>query len=284
MKREWTFMISMVIFGTMAPFVRQVAVSSGELALYRAVLALMLIGPVLLLSRQKLPAQQLKKALPLLLLSGGAMGFNWLLLFQAYKYTTVSVATLSYYFAPVLVTVLCPILFKEKMKPVNWLCFGFSTLGIMLLTGLGDPTQGQNHLAGIGFGLGAAVLYATVMILNKYIKDVPGLQRTFFQFLAAVLVLAPYVLLTGGVTLGKMDTTGWVCLLILGLVHTGFTYCLYFSSIKSIPGQKVAILSYLDPLVAVIISVTVLHEAISASQIVGGCLILGFTLLNELKS
>ena len=277
-------MLSMVIFGTMAPFVRQVSVTSGELALYRAILALLLIGPAQLCIKQKLPAGKLKKALPLLLLSGGAMGFNWLLLFEAYKYTTVSVATLSYYFAPVLVTVLCPILFGEKMKPVNWLCFGFSTLGIILLTGMGTPAQGQNHLLGIAFGLGAAVLYASVMILNKYIQDVAGLQRTFFQFLAAVVVLIPYVALTGGVTLHTMDASGWVCLLILGLVHTGYAYCLYFSSIKALPGQKVAILSYLDPLVAVVISVTLLHEAISLPQIIGGCLILGFTLLNELKT
>jgi len=99
MKKQWIFIMSMVIFGTMAPFVRQVAVSSGELALYRALLALLLIGPAVLINKQKLPAAQIKKALPLLLLSGGAMGFNWVLLFEAYKYTTVSVATLSYYFA-----------------------------------------------------------------------------------------------------------------------------------------------------------------------------------------
>ena len=282
MKKEWIFMVTMVVFGTMAPFVRQVSVSSGELALYRAVLALLLIGPALLLSKQKLPQGQFKKAFPLLLLSGAAMGFNWLLLFEAYKYTTVSVATLSYYFAPVLVTLLCPVLFKEKMKPINWLCFIFSTVGIVLLTGLGDPSQGQSHLIGIGFGLGAAVLYASVMILNKYIKGVPGLQRTFYQFLAAVLVLIPYVLFTGGVTLGGVDTTGWICLLVLGLIHTGANYCLYFSSIKDISGQKAAILSYLDPLMAVVISVTVLQESISLLQVIGGCLILGFTLLNEL--
>ena len=284
MKKEWIFMITMVIFGTMTPFVRQVSVSSGELALYRAILALLLIGPALLLNKQKLPKEQIKKVLHLLLLSGAAMGFNWVLLFEAYEYTTVSVATLSYYFAPVLVTVLCPLLFKEKMKPINWLCFCFSTLGIVLLTGLGDPSQGQNHLIGIGFGLGAAVLYATVMILNKYITDVPGLQRTFYQFLAAVLVLIPYVLLTGGVTLGGLNTTGWICLLVLGLVHTGATYCFYFSSIKDIPGQKAAILSYLDPLVAVIISVSILQETISDPQKIGGVLILGFTLLNELTN
>ena len=212
--KEWILMLSMAIFGTIGLFTEQISVSSGELSLYRAILAMMLLGPVLLLSKQTLPKDQIKKALPLLLLSGAAMGFNWVLLFQAFKYTTISVATLSYYFAPVLVTILCPILFKEKMKPINWLCFIFSTLGIVLLTGLGDPSQGQNHLMGIGFGLGAAVLYATVMILNKYIKGITDLFRTFFQFLAAALVLIPYVLLTDGINLGGLNQTGWICLLI----------------------------------------------------------------------
>ena len=284
MKKEWIFMLSMVIFGTMAPFVRQVSVTSGELALYRAVLALLLIGPVLIIKKQKPEVNSIKKALPLLLLSGAAMGFNWVLLFQAYKYTTVSVATLSYYFAPVLVTVLCPILFKEKMKAMNWVCFAFSTLGLALLTGLGNPTEAQNHLLGIGFGLGAAVLYAAVMILNKYIRNVPGLHRTFFQFLSAALVLAPYILLTDGFSIQNLDTTGWVYLLILGILHTGITYCMYFSTVGALTGQKVAILSYIDPLVAVIISVALLHERITVPPIIGGCLILGFTLLNELKS
>lgn len=278
------FMAAMVIFGTMAPFVRAIGVSSGELALYRAVMALVLIGGLLLVTGQGLPLHQEKKTMLLLVLSGAAMGFNWMLLFEAYRYTTVSVATLSYYFAPVLVTVLCPVLFKEKMKPINWVCFGFSTLGLVLLTGIGDLSQGKNHFIGVSFGLAAAVFYATVMLLNKCIKDVTGLHRTFLQFLAAVLVLIPYVLLTDGISLQKLDGIGWACLLTVGIVHTGMTYCLYFSGLKALPGQKAAILSYIDPLVAVIISVTVLHEAITVPQILGGCLILGFTLLNELKS
>lgn len=277
------FIVSMVIFGTMAPFVRSVGVSSGELALYRAIMATVMIGAFLLLSRQRF-SLRLGKSTLLLLLSGAAMGFNWIFLFEAYKYTTVSVATLSYYFAPVLVTVLCPILFKEKLKPLNWLCFIFSTLGLVLLTGLGDLSKGRSHLAGIGFGLCAALFYAAVMILNKYIKDVTGLHRTFLQFVAAIVVLLPYVLFTGGMNLGVLDSTGWWCLLAIGIVHTGLSYCMYFSGLKSLSGQKAAILSYIDPLVAVVISVAYLHESISPAQIIGGCLILGFTLINELKS
>lgn len=274
---------SMVTFGTLGIFVRNISVSSGELALYRAILAAVMIGIFLLVTKQRIPFRSIKKELPLLLLSGCAMGFNWILLFEAYKYTTVSVATLSYYFAPVIVTVACPILFKEKMGPKQWLCFLASTAGIVLITGLGELKTGSNHFVGILFGLGAACLYATVVLLNKYIKNVGGIHRTFLQFLAAVIVLIPYVAFTSGVTLGSMDTTGWICLLVVGLIHTGVAYCLYFSSLKEIPGQKAAILSYADPLVAVLVSVVILKETMTLTQIIGGILILGFTLYNELS-
>lgn len=273
---------SMAIFGTIGLFVRSISVSSGELALYRAVLASILIGIYLIITKQKIQLSKIKKELPLLIISGIAMGFNWILLFQAYKYTTVSVATLSYYFAPVLVTVICPILFKEKMSLKQWICFIMSTFGIILITGIGDTNGANNHFIGILFGLGAACLYATVILLNKFIKNVDGIHRTFLQFIAAVCVLTPYVLLTGSITLASLNSIGWICLLTVGIIHTGITYCMYFTSLKEIPGQQVAILSYIDPLVAVLISVTALGEAITPMQVVGGALILGFTLWNEI--
>ena len=272
---------SMVIFGTLGIFVRNIPVSSGELALYRAVLAAALIGVFLLATKQKIPFANIKKEVPLLLASGVAMGINWILLFEAYKYTTVSVATLSYYFAPVIVTIVCPFLFKEKLTGKQIICFIMSTLGLVLITGIGD-LGGSNNFVGILFGLGAAVFYATVILLNKFIKNVEGIHRTFLQFLAAIVTLLPYVLMTSGVTVGKMNGIGWVNLLIVGLIHTGVTYCMYFSSLKELPGQKAAILSYIDPLVAVLISVTILGESMTLWQVVGGILILGFTLWNEI--
>ena len=281
-RARWLLMGAMFIFGTLGPFVRNIGVSSGELALYRAVMAAVMVGAFLLVTRQKIPFATIRKELALLLTSGVAMGFNWILLFQAYKYTTVSVATLSYYFAPVIVTVVCPLLFKEKMTLKQILCFVMSTVGLVMITGVG--IKGGTDLIGIAFGLGAAVLYASVILLNKFIKGVVGIHRTFLQFLAAVVVLIPYVALTGGVTLGSLDTTGWICLMIVGVVHTGVTYCMYFSSLKELPGQKAAILSYIDPLVAVLVSVIVLRESLGILQLIGGLLILGFTLWNELPN
>lgn len=274
---------SMAIFGTIGLFVRNIGVSSAELALYRAVIAAVLLTGYFLATKTRINLRALGKELPLLLISGMAMGVNWILLFEAYKYTTVSVATLSYYFAPVLVTLACPLLFKEKMGPLQWLCFAMSTLGLVLITGLGDLSAGSSHLTGIFFGLGAAVFYASVMLLNKFIKGVTGLQRTYLQFLAAIVILVPYVLLTGGVTLSTLNGTGWVNLLIVGGVHTCLAYCLYFPALKELPGQETAILSYIDPLLACVLSVALLGESMSAVQVIGGLLILGFTLLNELK-
>lgn len=273
---------SMTIFGTLGLFVRNISVSSGELALYRAVLATFIIATFLLITKQKISFSNVKKDIFLLFLSGVALGGNWILLFEAYKYTTVSLATLSYYFAPVIVLLVCPILFKEKLTKKQILCFLMSTLGLVLITGIGD-VNGQSNFLGILLGLCAAVFYATVVLLNKFIKNVEGIQKTFLQFIAAVITLIPYIMLTGGTTLSNLNGIGWANLIIVGIVHTGITYCMYFSSIKALTGQKVVILSYIDPLVAVIISVTVLGESISPTQILGGVLILGFTLLNEIS-
>lgn len=271
------YLLAMAVFGTLAPFVRQIAVSSGELALYRAILGAALIGVYLAATRQTLPKGN-RREVALLLLSGAAMGINWILLFEAYRYTTVSTATLCYYFAPVIVTVLSPLLFRERLTRRQVLCFVMATLGLVLITGM----ERGGSVKGVLFGLGAAVFYAAVVLLNKYIRGVDGIQRTFFQFLAAIVTLIPYVAITGGVTLSRLDTPGWLCLLTVGLVHTGITYCLYFSSLKAIPGQRAAILSYMDPLVAVLVSVTVLREPLTWQQALGGSLILGFTLWNLL--
>lgn len=273
--------VSMAIWGTLGPFTQQISVTSGELALYRACLASGLIAIYLIFTKQKMNYQAVKKEILLLLLSGIAMGINWVLLFQAYRYTTISAATLSYYFAPVIVTLACPILFKEKLTKKQVLCFVMSTFGLVLIIGVGSLDRSGTNLIGILCGLGAACLYATVVLMNKFIRNVTGIHRTLMQFFGAIAVLIPYVLVSGGIHLENLDEMGWVCLLIVGLVHTGITYCLYFSALKDLSGQEASILSYIDPLVAIGVSFFLLGECMTPSQIIGGALILGFTLWNE---
>lgn len=274
--------LSAAAFGTIPLFVRALALTSSEIALYRAVIATILIGICLLFSREKAPLSEIKKELPLLLFSGVAIGFNWILLFEAYRYTTVSEATLCYYFAPIIVTLACTVLFHETLKLRQVVCFVMSTLGVILIVAVGEGGATQNRTLGIVMGLGAALLYASVVLINKFIKNVSGIQRTFYQFLAAAVVLLPYVALADGFHLEHLAWNGWVNLLILGIFHTGITYFLYFSSLKELPGQEASVLSYIDPLVAIVISVAALGESITLMQILGGVLVIGFALWNEL--
>lgn len=271
----------MVLYGTLSVFVRNIPLSSAEVALCRAAIALICLV-AFQAARGKLPkVRDMGRDLALLFLSGAAMGFNWIFLFEAYRYTTVSVATLSYYFAPVIVMLACPILFKERMTKKQIVCFAGSTLGLILVVNVAG-FEGGEHLKGVAFGLAAAALYATVILTNKRITRASGIDRTILQFAAAALVLLPYVLFTAGLHFEAMTPVGWACLLCVGVIHSGVAYVLYFSALKTLPGQEAAILSYIDPLVAVLISLTVLHEPVTPAQLVGGIMILAFTLVNEL--
>lgn len=282
LKSKIIFIISMVIFGTIAVFVKAINVSSGEIALYRAILAELIIGLYLLITKQRIQIKEVKKDLALIAISGMLMGFNWIFLFEAYKYTTVSVSTLAYYFAPIIVMIVCPLLLKEKLTKKQIICFILSTIGLVLIIGISDLSLNSRHTIGVLLGLSAAVFYAAVIIINKYIESISGIHRTLIQFLAAIIVLFPYVLITSGITINNLEINGWICLLIVGIVHTGITYCAYFSSLKNLNGQTVALLSYIDPFVAVLISF-VMNEKMTFLQIIGGILIILGTILNEIK-
>jgi RarD protein len=283
MEAKLKIVISMAVFGTLGIFVKNIPLSSGEIALLRAIIASVIIIIYKLLIGTKILFSEVKKDLPILFVSGAAISFNWILLFQAYNYTTVSIATLSYYFAPVIVMIVSPILFKEKLTIKQVVCFVMSTIGLIMVIGVSGMEKSSSNLIGIGFGLGAAVLYATVVLLNKFVKNVAGVDKTLIQFFAAIIVLTPYVLATTGIHIGSLDNIGIINVLILGIVHTGICYCLYFSSLKDLKGQEASILSYIDPLIAIIVSVMILGESINLIQIIGGIMILGFTLLNEIK-
>jgi len=284
MNAKRNLILSMTAFGTIGLFVRNIPLTSAEIAFFRAVIAAVCLLFYKFITKTHLRFSEIKRDLPILFLSGAAMGFNWVFLFEAYQYTSISLATMSYYFAPVIVMVVSPILFKEKLTRSQIFCFMMSTIGLLLVISNGGFSGGSQNLKGILFGLGAALLYATVILLNKGIRNVSGIDRTLLQFIAVIFVLFPYLQLTGGIHPETMTTFGLINLLLVGILHTGITYCLYLSSLKDLKGQEVAILSYIDPMVAVLISVVFLKENITLQQILGGLMILGFTLINEVKT
>jgi drug/metabolite transporter (DMT)-like permease len=203
------------------------------------------------------------------------------LLFEAYRFTSIALATLSYYFAPTIVVIGSSLLFRERLNSKQIICFIISTLGLVLIIGV--VGGGSNDFIGVFYGLGAAVLYASVILTNKATAEIDGLTKTWIQFAAAIIVLVPYCYLGDGLNILELRPTGFLYLVILGVVHTGIMYFFYFSALTHLKGQQAAILSYIDPIVAVMLSVAFLHETITGLQLFGGLLILGATMANELK-
>lgn len=282
-RAQINLILAMIIWGTVGIFVRNISLPSSEIAFCRALLAVGFLMFYMGIRKKKILLKDLKTKLPILIVSGTVLALNWIFLFQAYKYTTVSIATICYYFAPVFVMVLCPVLFHEKLSKLQIVCFVMSAIGLVLTTEISNLNQTNGNMMGIVYGILAACFYAMVIILNKYIKGIDSMDRTFLQLLVAAIVMLPYVMFTEGFHIGQLSTNGIISLLIVGVVHTGIAYLLYFPAIKELTGQKTAILSYIDPLIAICASVFVLGEAITMYQLIGGMLILGFTCLNEIK-
>jgi RarD protein len=271
---------AMLIFGSIGLFVRGIELSSVQIAMVRGIIGSLFILAVSLVTKQKISWKAIRPNLILLICSGVAIGLNWILLFEAYRYTTISNATLSYYFAPVFVMFLSPFLLKEKLTLKKIIGIGCAVAGMFLIVGI-ESGPGKNHLLGITYGLMAAGLYATDILINKFIKNLPGLETTIVQLLAASLVLLPYVIITGQLQFAQIDSKSLVLLLIVSVIHTGIAYILYFSAIKNLKGQTIAVLCYIDPISAIIMSNIFLGEQLTFIQVLGGILILGATFFNE---
>ena len=276
-----TLILVMCLFGSIGIFVRNINLSSSQIALARGTIGSLVLLFATLTGKQHISWKAVKPNFLLLLLSGMAIGFNWLFLFEAYKYTSIANATLSYYFAPIFVMLLSAPLLKEGLNISKLLSITIAMLGMFLIVGSTHRAVQTEHLIGIGYGLLAAALYAAVILMNKFIKGLSGLETTLIQLAAASCVLFPYVNKTSGINLTALDGNSLALLLVVGIVHTGLAYLLYFSSLRKLPGQSIAVLSYIDPFSAILMSSLFLGERMSVVQAVGGFLILGATFLSE---
>ena len=274
---------SLCIFGTISLFVRNIALGSGMIALSRGVLGASFLLLYLALRKQKLDLPAIRKNLWILLLSGGVMGLNWALLFEAYRYTTVAAATLCYYMQPVFLTLAATVVLGEKLSLKKGLCVLVALCGMVLISGaLGGGLPASGELKGIALGLGAACFYACVILCNKKLRDIGAFDKTIVQLLAAAAVMVPYCALTGEKnTAETFRPVSLLCLLVLGMFHTGFAYALYFGSMKALRAQTIAIFSYIDPVIAILISVTILHEPFTILSALGSVLILGAAFVSE---
>ena len=271
---------AMLVFGTIGLFVKNIGFPSSFISFARALTGSIFIALFMLFSGHGLDKKSVLKNLKLLIPSGIAMAFNWICLFEAYRFTGVAVGTLCYYMAPVIVVILSPVFLKEKLTAINVTSVLAAVVGAVLISGV--VSGSAKSAKGILLGLAAAALYSTVVMINKFVKNLSPIETTFVQLLTAAVTMIPYILLTEDITTFVFDRRSVIFTLIVGIFHTGIVYMIYFSSVQKIPAQTTAVFSYIDPVTAIILSAVVLGERLDAVQLIGTFLILAATLFNEL--
>lgn len=283
-KAKYSLVLSMLIFGTIGIFRRYIPLPSSFLAMVRGFVGMGFLVVFLLIKREKISWKAIKSNLLMLCLSGAVLGFNWVLLFESYRYTSVAAATLCYYMAPVMVILVSPLLFKEKLTAKKIICAIVAVSGMIPVSGVLDADfAGISEMKGILLGLGAALLYALVVILNKKITGISAYDKTIVQLGAAAIVTLPYVAFTEDMSAFEFEPLTVVMLAMVGIVHTGIAYVLYFGSIGKLKAQTAALLSYIDPVFAIVLSAAVLGESVGAQGIIGAVLVLGSMLVSEVE-
>lgn len=272
-------LLSMLIFGTVGLFVRYIPLPSSLIACARGVIGAVCIFLFMKLRAQRLDISAIRRNAAVLLLSGAALGFNWVFLFEAYRYTTVATATLCYYLAPVIVMLLSPWLLREKLTSRKLICCLVSLFGMVFVSGVLSGEKPQ--MTGILWGVGSAVLYACVMIFNKKLRNIAPQDRTVVQLGISAVLMFIYAALTEETLSFQLPGTAWVMLMTVGVVHTGVAYLCYFGALRDLKAQSAAIMSYVDPVAAILLSWLVLGEKLGLSGALGAVLILGSTLLSE---
>ena len=274
-------LISYIIFGTIGLFVKFIPLPSAVIAAFRGICGALFIYIYMLITKKRIESREIKSNALVLAFSGLAIGFNWIFLFEAYRYTSIATATLCYYMAPVFVMIAAPFVLKEKIRLKNIVCIIIAVIGMVLVSGasFGD----KRELLGVLLGLAAATLYAFVIICNKKMGEIASETRALSQLLIAGVTVLPYTLLTVKANELSADKTGILFLIIIGIVHTGFAYVLNLGTVAKVPAGTVAVLSYIDPVVAIILEAVVLTTLPSLSVICGAVLILGATAAASLE-
>ncbi len=275
---------AMVVFGTIGLFVRNIDMPSSIIAFIRGAVGALFLVVFCLITKKKFSFAAVKEKLLLLCLSGGAIGINWIFLFEAYRYTTVATATLCYYMAPIFVIVASSFIYKEKLTAKKICCTIAALAGMVLVSGITQTGIGNiGEMKGVILGVLAAVFYSSVVLMNKSLGSVPAYDKTIVQLAGAAIVIVPYCLATVDMSQLSLDKKSVIMLAVVSIVHTGIAYTAYFGSMKNLQSQTIAIMSYIDPIVAVILSAVFLKEKMSVSSIVGAVMILSATFLSEVN-
>lgn len=272
------YILSLLIFGTNGVLVSHISLQGSQIVLIRTLLGGLLLTALVLL-RGGFDRSAVKAERCFLLGGGVALALNWIALFTAYRLLNVSLATLIYYAGPMLVLLFSPILFHEKLRGLTVLAVVIVAVGLVCISG--SIASSGMSIMGLLVAAASALFYAALIVFNKRITLTGGMQTAAIELDIAFAVVLVYVLLTAGLPHPTRADIPW--LLTIGLVNTGLAYLLYFTGLQKLPAQSVALISYVDPVSALIFSALFLHESLTPVQLLGAFLILGGAILGELK-
>jgi drug/metabolite transporter (DMT)-like permease len=273
------YFAALLMFGMNGIVASHIALTSYEIVFTRTLIGSLLLIAFYALTRQAVHLLHNKKHTLCLIISGIAMGTSWMFLYEGYQRMGVSIASLAYYCGPVIVMILSPILFREKLTWPKMTGFLAVLVGMFCVNSL--ALREVNTTVGLFCGIMSAVMYAFMVIFNKKAKSITGLENSMWQLLTSFLTVAVFVGVKQGFVI-QIESGDWIPILILGVFNTGIGCYFYFSAIGSLPVQTVAICGYLEPLSAVVFSMLFLRESMTIVQVIGAILILGGAVFGEL--
>ncbi|MBR2715980.1 MAG: DMT family transporter [Ruminococcus sp.] len=272
-----------LIWGTIGIFVKFITLNSGVVAFNRSIVGMIFLIMVKLIMKSRIDFSNLKGHFLELSINGALLGINWILLFESYNYTTVATSTICYNLGPMIVVLVSPLVFKEKLTAVKISCALMALFGVVCVSGVFEQSGvDTKDLIGISLGLSAAVVYAITVIINKRLDDINPMDKAITQFASSTVVMFIYCLFTTDSNELSFTVSTVILLLVVGVVHTGFAYFVYFKSLPYVTSQNVAIFAYIDPVFAVVLSAVVLGEILSISTIVGALLVIVSAIVSEL--
>ncbi len=271
----------MIIWGSLGVFTRSIPLSALNLAFLRALIALPVLFTVLKIKKRDSKKINLVLLKPYLI-SGVLLGFGWLTLFYGFKHTSISSAVIIYNMCPVYVMIAAPLILKESISKIQITVIATSFLGLSLIVS-NNLLEGYGYM-GMALSAISGMLYAAIVLINRGIKTrVDNQTATFAQIFTAMIVLLPFVLAEGNIlTVVTLDIRAIIYTLLLGVLHTGLAYTLFFSLSTQMQSVELVAYSYLEPLFGILFSVLVIGEQLTMLQIVGGILILGSTYIGEI--
>ena len=275
------YILAVFLYGTIGLFLRFVTLPSEIVALARGVIGSAFILMYLKLKHRKIDREAVRRNLFWLSAGGICLGLNWIFLFAAYTTTTVAIASLCNYMAPAIVVLIAPLLLHEPLEKRKLPCVAAALVGIILVSGVWNGSVGS--ISGVIMGLAAALCFVGIVICNRKIHDIDAMDKSVVQLAVSALTILPYVLVRNFHASLQWTLPSVLIILMLGAIHTGVAYCLYFSGMGSLPVHTVAILGYLEPVVSVLCSALFLHESMGPAGWAGAVLIIGAAVLSERK-